>query len=63
MTIHNLELLKEEEKPIIIMLGEAWKNYWKSITVAWYSDGSRNLVIETKEGQFCSEDINTYLHS
>lgn len=49
--IFNTELLTGSQLRYISFVAKGMAEFWKSITICWYSDGSKAYIIEGIDGQ------------
>jgi hypothetical protein len=58
--IKNLRLLSNAQSEFVIKKCKGMALFgWKEVSIAWYSDGSRNMIIEDFNGCIYSENIPT----
>lgn len=57
--IHNIDILTPAQQQYVIDHSKGMEEFgWQSVEIAWYSDGSRNMIVTMQDGQIHSQSIN-----
>lgn len=55
--IRGLEILTDSQQLSVIKLVKSMGEFWSKVSIAWYSDGSKQLIIEDCTGLICPAEL------
>jgi hypothetical protein len=56
--ISNISVLTQPQQQYVIAHSKGMQNYgWLSVTIGWYSDGSKNMIVTMANGSIESMNI------